>query len=303
VTVVPWMLADPGRPGARGKPHGKRRAGATRIRSKPMCVPVRCRPAAVALAVVLGLSLGCASQPRAASAPVHGAVTRIVFVGDSLVHRASSDYGMLDTIRDGLTTLFPYGSFEIVDAGNNGDRITDILKRLDVDVLALRPDAVVLYWDSDVSDVDESRITPEERKRVRAAYERDVSTVLQRLVSSGAHVVMSGPTLIGERPHPRNAKDRQLDHYRDLNGRLAAAAGVSYIDTRRAFQAARPIGSPAMADHGLLTEDGEHLNAAGARLAGTLFIRGLDSWLRRRPSGDRSAPGLGRSYNQQVPWL
>jgi lysophospholipase L1-like esterase len=235
-----------------------------------------------ALAVLAVLSFGCARQPKPALTPAGALVTRIVFVGDSLVHRSASDHGLLDAVRDGLAARFPGNSLEVVDAGNNGDRIADILQRLDEDVLVLNPDAVVLYWDSDVSDVDESVMTPGEIREVRAAYERDVRTVLQRLVASGAHVIVSGPTLIGERRHPGNDKDRQLDHYRDLNRRLAANEGVQYVDTRHAFQAARPVGAPAGTDRGLLTEDGEHLNAAGAKLAGGLFIGALESWLQRK---------------------
>ena len=186
-------------------------------------------------------------------------------------------------IQARLVTRFPARPFELLDAGVNGDRIADIRERLEDDVLALRPDVVILYWDSDVSDVDEADKTPDEVRQLRELYERDVVTVLQRLAAAGAHVVMSGPTLIGERPHARNGKDPQLDLYRDMNRRIAAAAGVRYIDTRRAFQARRPAGAAATVDRGLLTEDGEHLNARGARLAGTLFARAIAAWCRRHP--------------------
>jgi len=229
------------------------------------------------------IAAGCAGRPKPAAGPAGAPVTRIVFVGDSLVHRSAADHGLLDAIRDELAAGFPARAFDLVDAGSNGDRIAEIRERLDEDVLALHPDAVVLYWDSDVSDVDEAGMPPGEVRRVRAAYEDSVREVLQRLVSSGAHVIVSGPTLIGERPHPGNAKDGQLDHYRNLNRHLATGAGVQYIDTRRAFQAARPAGSPPAADRGLLTEDGEHLNAAGAKLAASLFGRAIIAWLHRPP--------------------
>jgi isoamyl acetate esterase len=226
----------------------------------------------------------CAGRAAPHVAPSLLPVTRIVFVGDSLVHRSASDYGMLDAVRDRLARRFPSRAFEVLDAGVNGDRIADIRQRLEEDVVALRPDAVVLYWDSDVSDVDESDMAPDDVHHLRAAYERDVVAVLERLVASGAYVVMSGPTLLGERPHHGNEKDAQLDFYRDLNRRIAAEAEVRYIDTRRAFQAGRPAGSPATADRGLLTEDGEHLNARGANLAGSMFEFALAAWLRRQPS-------------------
>lgn len=238
----------------------------------------------VLIALLAGVAWlpACSTRSSPPLAPAGIPLTRIVFVGDSLVHRSASDYGMLEAIRGDLAVHHPSLPVDVVDAGVNGDRIADIRRRLDADVLGLHPDAVVLYWDSDVSDVDEVRMKPDEVRTLRAAYEADLQTVLERLAASGAHVIMSGPTLIGERPHPRNPKDAQLDAYRDINRRVTTSLQVQYIDTRRAFHAGRPAGAPADADRGLLTEDGEHLNASGASLARSLFVRALDAWLRRQ---------------------
>jgi lysophospholipase L1-like esterase len=209
--------------------------------------------------------------------------TRIVFVGDSLVHRSAQDHGLLRQIREDLVRGHPSRTFEIVEAGVNGDRIADIRGRLQRDVLDLRPHAVVLYWDSDVSDVDEHSMARDEVLKVRAAYEADLRAVVGRLVASGAHVLMSGPTLIGERPRRRNEKDGQLDAYRRINRRVASSLKIEYLDTRRAFFAMRPAGAPPDVDRGLLTEDGEHLNDRGVEVARSLFVRAIDAWLSTPP--------------------
>jgi lysophospholipase L1-like esterase len=213
-------------------------------------------------------------------APAPGAI-RIVFVGDSLVHRSADDHGLLTRIREILAQRHPNQTIEVVDAGVNGNRIADIRERLGQDVLDLHPDAVVLYWDSDVSDVDETTLTSNDRWTLRAAYEADLRTVCSRLLASGAYVAMSGPTLIGERPHRRNGKDAQLDAYRAINRRVASNLKVVYIDTRRAFFQGRPRGTPPDVSRGVLTEDGEHLNARGVGIVESLFVRALDGWLRR----------------------
>jgi len=209
---------------------------------------------------------------------------RIVFVGDSLVHRSARDHGLLDRIRESLVRGHPTRTFEIVEAGVNGDRIADIRARLERDVLDQRPNAVVLYWDSDVSDVDERKMTRDDVQTIRAAYEADLRAVIGRLVESGAHVVMSGPTLIGERPRHRNAKDGQLDAYRRINQRVASRLAIEYVDTRQAFFARRPAGAPPDVDRGLLTEDGEHLNDVGVEVAQSLFVSAIDTWLRQPPA-------------------
>jgi lysophospholipase L1-like esterase len=206
---------------------------------------------------------------------------RIVFVGDSLIHRSAEDYGMLDHVRDDLARRHQGQTIAVVDAGVNGNRIADIRERLDRDVIGLRPGAVVLYWDSDASDVDEAAMTPDEVLTLRAMYESNLRAVANRLVGSGAFVVMSGPTLLGEQPRHRNRKDAQLDAYRAINRRVASSLRISYVDTRRALFARRPPGTPLDVAKGLLTEDGEHLNARGVSVVESLFIQALDGWLRR----------------------
>jgi lysophospholipase L1-like esterase len=202
-----------------------------------------------------------------------------VFVGDSLVHRSAADHGMLRSVRETLARRHPSHTIEVVDAGINGSRIADIRERLARDVLDLHPHAVVLYWDSDVSDVDETALNASERQTLRAAYEVDLRTVCSRIQASGAYVAMSGPTLIGERPRRRNPKDAELDAYRAINRRIASSLKIPYIDTRRALFARRPAGTPLDVARGLLTEDGEHLNARGVFVVESLFVEALDGWL------------------------
>jgi isoamyl acetate esterase len=240
----------------------------------------------IAAAVVVLASCGPVATPPAA-ARVPGALAvpeTIVFVGDSLVHRSSQDHGLLAEIHQDLRRRHPGRSFELVDAGVNGDRIADIRERLERDVLQHRPAVVVLYWDSDVSDTDETRLAAPEVRALRAAYERNLSDVLRRLVAGGTHVIVSGPTVIGERPHGQNPKDAQLDAYRSLNRAICARLGLHYVDTRRAFLRSRPADANASIEKGLLTEDGEHLNDRGTQIVRRIFRRALEAWLSGAPS-------------------
>jgi lysophospholipase L1-like esterase len=238
--------------------------------------------------ICVALALACAAAASAcipATSPrqpdVKPRSVRIVFVGDSLIHRSAEDLGMLEHIQEALARSRERPDIEVVDAGINGNRIADIRARLDRDVIDLHPGAVVLYWDSDVSDVNETGMKPDEVRMLRTAYETDLRAVVSRLTDSGTYVVMSGPTLIGEQPHHRNKKDAQLDAYRAMNRRVASSLKIDYVDTRRAFFAGRPSGTPADVARGLLTQDGEHLNTRGVRIVESLFIRALDRWLRR----------------------
>jgi lysophospholipase L1-like esterase len=219
----------------------------------------------------------------------------VVFVGDSLVNRSSEDHGMLDRVREDLESRRPGASFELVNAGVNGDRIADIRARLAADVLGVEPVAVVLYWDSDAADAEDGDEAPATSARLRAEYERDLDGVLGLLRASTRHVVVAGPTLLGEEPHGANAKDHVLDAYAAINHRLARKHRAAWVDTRHAAFEWLSRHRAAGAAGWRLTEDGEHLNDAGARLVADELAAALDRSLWRRGVPMEPEDGVGRS--------
>jgi hypothetical protein len=52
-----------------------------------------------------------------------------------------------------LQHQFPHVSLTIINSGVNGDKIADMKARMYTDVVDQKPDAVLIYWDSDVSDL------------------------------------------------------------------------------------------------------------------------------------------------------
>ena len=94
-------------------------------------------------------------------------------------------------------------------------------------------------------------------------------------------MIVTGPTLIGEKPRGQNPKDAQLDTYASLNRSVAMRFGARYLDTRRLFfeRDSRGVGDQP------LTEDGEHLSANGVRLVAREVLRALHHWLRREEAG------------------
>ena len=230
------------------------------------------RARALAVPAVAALLAACA-HPRPPAAP---GVVRIVFVGDSLVNRSSEDHGLLDLVRADLQSRQLGRAFELVNAGENGDCIADIRARLDSDVLALDPAAVVLYWDSDAADVEDADEGAGRSAELRTEYERHLDAVLGALRTRTSHVVVSGPTLLGEGPRGRNEKDRVLDAYAAINHRVARRHHAAWVDTRHAaFEWLHGHGGGG-SDTRLLTEDGEHLNDSGVRLVAAELAAALD---------------------------
>lgn len=240
------------------------------------------------------LGAGCA-----ACLPMHHpsppGVERVVFLGDSLVSRSEQEHHLLERVAERVHDARPGLALDVVNAGVSGNCIADIRARLK-DVLALSPSAVVLYWDSDAADVEGATDPPARVQLLRAAYERDLGLVLDALTAITPRVVVSGPTLMGERPHGRNAKDHVLDAYAEINGRLCLSRHATWVDTRRAaFRWLRRHAGSVRRDAGLLTEDGEHLNAAGVSLVAGRFASALGRHLEPPPEVPGTAeppPGL-----------
>jgi hypothetical protein len=174
----------------------------------------------------------CAHQVRTMPEPAEG-VDRIVFVGDSLVNRSASDHGLLAEVRTRLETAHPGLRVEVVNAGVNGDTISEIRARLARDVLPLHASAVVLYWDSDAVDLVEDELKHRQVRERRAAYEEVLRDVLETLKASGAYLLVAGPTLYGERRRGQNSLDHQLDAYEAINRHVCAELAVGFVDTAK----------------------------------------------------------------------
>ena len=219
------------------------------------------------------------------------------------MNRSDGDHGLLQQVRSLLQRAHPGRTFELVNAGVNGDCIAGIRARLVGDVSSLQPSAVVLYWDSDAADVEAPDDPPERVAHLRAAYERDLAAVLDGLRGLTPRVVVSGPTLMGERTQGENPKDAVLDAYADINRHLCRLHHATWVDTRRAaFRWLRQHAAPPQ-ESGRLTVDGEHLSATGVELVAARLAAALSHHLGppvpvpepEPPETDTTAPEAGVS--------
>ena len=76
---------------------------------------------------------------------------RIVFFGDSITDcgRDRTDIkslgnGYVKILSDKLRPIYPDTDIELINKGVSGDEVSDLLARVDGDVIALKPDAVVI---------------------------------------------------------------------------------------------------------------------------------------------------------------
>lgn len=183
---------------------------------------------------------------------------KIVFLGDSITESGIQPEGYVTQIQAALSLRHPDRALEIVGKGISGNRVPDLLERLQRDVLDLNPDLVVIYIGiNDVWHSLEDRGTPIEE------FESGLKAIIESIQNSGAKVLLCTPSVIGEKTDGSNPLDEMLDQYAEISRKLAALTGFPLIDLREMFLQDLKILNLKNESQGIFTSDGVHLNEAG----------------------------------------
>lgn len=181
--------------------------------------------------------------------------TRVVFFGDSITQAGVNPGGYIDRLRK----MVPADRFELIGAGIGGNKIYDLFLRMDTDVLAQKPDVVVVWVG--VNDVwhKSSFGTGTDPDKFVKFYD----AVIDKLQASGAQVMLCTPAAIGEKTDFSNQQDGDLNQYSQLIRDLAKRRNLPLIDLRKAFLDYNLKNNPDNKEKGVLTTDRVHLNDAG----------------------------------------
>jgi lysophospholipase L1-like esterase len=229
----------------------------------------RSRPVLLACAVSL-----IACIPAAGEGP---AVTlkkgdRIVFLGDSITQGGGGPKGYVTLIKNALAEKHPDLGIEVINAGISGNKVPDLQRRLQRDVLDKKPTVVVIYIG--INDVwhgerDPARGTPKDR------YEAGLKEIIDKLKAAGARVVLCTPSVIGEKPDGSNPLDTKLDEYAEISRKVAKGEMVPLCDLRKAFVVYLKEHNAEKKERGVLTRDRVHLNDAGNKLVAETILKSL----------------------------
>jgi len=110
-----------------------------------------------------------------------------------------------------LTELYPYAAPTVLNAGVGGDAVAQMAERLDRDVLSFHPDLVILELclnDCLGSTTDDP-----------AEFARQVGTLMDRILESGAELMLLTPNAMCARMHPNVPHE---DGWRQLFARAVA---------------------------------------------------------------------------------
>ncbi len=217
---------------------------------------------------LLASLFGCASRNSALRSE-----QRIIFFGDSITEQGVKPNGYVTIIRDSLAaTGYRH---EVIGAGISGNKISDLLSRVENDVLAKKPSIVVIYIG--INDVWHFEFvsrgisgTPKEK------FEAGLKKLITGIQSAGAKVILCTPSVIGEKNDGSNKYDAMLDSYSAVSRQVAQETGSALCDLRKAFIGYLRISNPANAEKDILTTDGVHLNDAGNRFVADEMMTALD---------------------------
>ncbi len=223
--------------------------------------------------LVAGLLASLAFVPRAPAAdddPAERKVElkrgdKIIFFGDSLTALAVKDphvpegKGYVPLVREALRER----GVEVGAVATGGHKVTDLLKRVDRDVIAQKPTVVVIQIG--VNDAG-AGVTP-------AQFKEQLEDLIDKLQRGGAQVVQCTCTCRREGYDPADAMDRKLDALADVTRAIAREKKLPLVDLRQAFMDYWKKNNPDNKPKGILTYDGNHWTEAGHRYVAEQMLK------------------------------
>ena len=203
--------------------------------------------------------------------------TTVLLIGDSLTNRPFIRFDFGAMIRKNVPK-----PLILWNECQDGSKIGSVYKRLKTG-LAHNASLVLLFWDTDSSDVDESLLDAAVVKELRSNYTRTLRLVINETLNYPGvkHMAIAGPGMFGTegtllRPLRFLNKQSCFDDYAEMNRAVAAEyPRVTYIDVRNRLK--KEIPSYWLLYKWWLTVDGEHLNYRGSLIVGDMF----SAWLRK----------------------
>ncbi|MDB4749634.1 DUF1080 domain-containing protein [Rubripirellula sp.] len=211
----------------------------------------------------------------------------IAFFGDSITQAGARPGGYCKLIGDAIAKEKPELGVEIVYAGISGNKVPDLEKRLQRDLLSKSPSVVFIYIGiNDVWHSTRGKGTPE------VQFDTGLRRLIENISDSGAKVVLCTPSVIGEKQIGENSLDEMLDEYAEISRQVASDTGVTLCDLRKAFVDRLKANNPENKHSGVLTRDGVHLNIEGNRFVAALASEAIAKALQKGEPADAAECSL-----------
>lgn len=193
------------------------------------------------------------------SAFTHQTKKRIVFFGDSITQAGVQPTGYITKMTQMLNEKNMGDKYELIGAGIGGNKVYDLYLRMEDDVLAKKPDAVVIWVG--VNDVWHKRTYGTGTDPDK--FEKFYNAIIKKLKANNIAVYIVTPAAIGEKTDFTNELDGDLNKYAEIIRGIARNNDCPLIDLRQAFLKYNLANNKENKESGILTTDRVHLNEKG----------------------------------------
>jgi lysophospholipase L1-like esterase len=191
----------------------------------------------------------------------------LVCLGDSITQNPQGYCRLLTSLIAGA---YPERGIRVINAGVSGNKIGDMLQRLDRDVLAHDPAWVTV--NVGINDVWHGLTGWGTGGTPLSQYLAGLGMLVERLVDAGARVVLLPPTVIEEDPNSEG--NRRLKAYRAAMREIGQERGLLVAPTDRDFEIALAAGKQADPAY-TLTTDGVHMSPEGDAVMALAVLKTL----------------------------
>jgi isoamyl acetate esterase len=194
---------------------------------------------------------------------------KVVLFGDSITQAGVQPGGYITKMKEALEKQGIKDKYQLIGAGIGGNKVYDLYLRLEEDVLAQKPNVVVIYVGvNDVWHKTSSQTGTDPDK-----FERFYVALIKKFQTNGIKVICCTPAVIGERTDHSNQQDGDLNRYSGMIRDIAAKYDCPVADLRKEFLAYNLKNNPQNKESGVLTTDRVHLNDAGNQLVADLLLK------------------------------
>ena len=184
---------------------------------------------------------------------------KVIFFGDSITQAGVGPTGYITKLGELLKAKSMNNRFELAGAGIGGNKVYDLYLRMDSDVVAKRPDVVVIWVG--VNDVWHKSMFGTGTDPDK--FEKFYTAIIKKLQATNVKVIVTTPAAIGEKTDFSNPQDGDLNEYAKIIRKIADTNHCGLVDLRKKFLEYDLKKNAGNERSGVLTSDGVHLNDTG----------------------------------------
>lgn len=183
--------------------------------------------------------------------------TKIAFLGDSITEYGwDLENGYVRRVAQGLSLAGIH--LEPIPAGIAGDTTSDMLQRLDKDILDKKPD--IVFFMGGINDIWLFGGTLD-------TYSHNIENITDKIKQSGATPIIISLTLITEDINA--SENKKIDEFNNYLKKYTAKNNIQYIDVNTVLKnELKQYKNPK----NVLTVDGVHMNRKGDQLLADTII-------------------------------